>query len=252
MHRYGELVHQEKRKVTRHRSDVEILRKDQNAQNDEGRVDFPPRQAVRESRFRSVGPANRDRQPAFVPVADPYEDKNRQQCRQSEPTDRRLSERNDDQRGQQGPHSASGISADLEDRLCQSLTAARGKLRHPRGFGMEHRRTAADQPHRNQNPDKTRREGKHQQPGQRETHTAGQRVGAGMTVGEQTGHRLQQRRSELKDQCNEADLGERKIELLLEKRINRRDHRLHHIVQQMGDTDHQQNRVNRPARQGAV
>ena len=101
LHRYGELVHQEKRKVTRHRSDVEILRKDQNAQNDEGRVDFPPRQAVRESRFRSVGPANRDRQPAFVPVADPYEDKNRQQCRQSEPTDRRLSERNDDQRGQQ-------------------------------------------------------------------------------------------------------------------------------------------------------
>ena len=142
-------------KVTRHRSDVEILRKDQNAQNDEGRVDFPPRQAVRESRFRSVGPANRDRQPAFVPVADPYEDKNRQQCRQSEPTDRRLSERNDDQRGQQGPHSASGISADLEDRLCQSLTAARGKLRHPRGFGMEHTnrsRSAPPQSESRQNP----------------------------------------------------------------------------------------------------
>lgn len=69
-----------------------------------------------------------------------------------------------------------------------------------------------------------------------------------MEVGQPPGNRLQERRGELKNQRDEADLREREAEFLFEQRIDRRNDGLHHIVEQMGGTDHQQDRIDRSAR----
>ena len=69
-----------------------------------------------------------------------------------------------------------------------------------------------------------------------------------MEVGQPSGDGLQERRGHLEDQRDEADLGEREAEFLLEKRIDRRNDRLHHVVEQMRGADHQQDRIDRPAR----
>lgn len=54
---------------------------------------------------------------------------------------------------------------------------------------------------------------------------------------------LQQRRGHLENQRDDSDLGEREAEFLLQERVDGRDHRLHHVVQQVGDADHEQYRV---------
>ena len=115
-------------------------------------------------RRRCDGLACRYGQPPFVPVPDLNKYENSQQRGQCEPAD---------QSRQQRPHSASRVAADLKDRLCQSFAPARGELRYPRGFGMENRRTAADQADRRQNKDKAGGYGQREQSGQRETHPYG-------------------------------------------------------------------------------
>jgi len=52
----------------------------------------------------------------------------------------------------------------------------------------------------------------------------------------------------LENQCDEADLGKREAEFLLKERIDRRNDGLHHVIEQMGGADHQQDRIDRPAR----
>ena len=63
-----------------------------------------------------------------------------------------------------------------------------------------------------------------------------------MAVGIAADERLQDRGGHLEDERDETDLGERKTEFGFEQRIDRRNHRLHHVVEQMGDADEQQDR----------
>ena len=79
---------------------------------------------------------------------------------------------------------------------------------------MEDRRTAADQSDRHQNKRESGRGGEREQSAQRETHPHGQRIGSRMEVGQPPGNRLQERRGELKNQRDEADLREREAEFL--------------------------------------
>ena len=67
-----------------------------------------------------------------------------------------------------------------------------------------------------------------------------------MTVRQTSGERLQKRRSHLKNQRDDADLCECKAEFLFEKRIDRRNDGLHHVVEQMSGANHQQDRINCP------
>lgn len=73
-----------------------------------------------------------------------------------------------------------------------------------------------------------------------------------MAVGQTPRDRLEERRGQLEDQRNDTDLGKGESEFLLEERIDRRNDGLHHVVEQVGDANQEQNRVNRPARRRPV
>ena len=55
-------------------------------------------------------------------------------------------------------------------------------------------------------------------------------------------HWLQQRRSHLRGQSDQPDLLEIQVERGLEERVNRRNQRLHHVIQKMAETDGPENR----------
>lgn len=61
-----------------------------------------------------------------------------------------------------------------------------------------------------------------------------------MTIGVPSDERLQDGGSQLENQRDDPDLGERKSELFLDKRINGRNYRLDRIVEQMRETDGEQ------------
>ena len=164
------------------------------------------------------------------------------------PSDRVLAEGDHHQGGQQRAQRIAGIPAYLEDRLRQPLAAARSQLGHTRRLGMEDRRSPSDQADRQEDPHKPRSHGEQQQPHQREAHAHGERIGLRMAVGMQPDKGLQDGRSHLEDQRDESDLSERKAELLLEQRIDGRDDRLHHVVEQVRRASHQQDRIDRPLR----
>lgn len=110
---------------------------------------------------------------------------------------------------------------------------------------MEDRRTPSDQRHSHQNGHKTGCNGQKEEPNQREAHSDRQRVGPGMPVGITADKGLEKRRRHLEHKRNHSDLGKGKSEFLLQQWIDRRNDRLHHIVEQMGGTDHEENRVDR-------
>ena len=143
----------------------------------------------------------------------------------------------------------------LEDRLCQPFAPARCELGHARRFGVEDRRSPADECDGQKDRREAGGEGQREESRQRETHSRGQRIGSRMAVGIAADKRLQDRGGHLEDERDETDLGERKTEFGFEQRIDRRNHRLHHVVEQVGDADEQQDRIDRvggrsPARCG--
>ena len=66
--------------------------------------------------------------------------------------------------------------------------------------------------------------------------------GFGLPVGVDADERLQQRGGELEGERDQADLGEARGRNLLEQRIDRRQQRLHHVVEQVAEAQHQQDR----------
>jgi len=165
--------------------------------------------------------------------------------RRREPSHRVLSVGEDDQRRQQRSDGASAVASHLEDGLRQALPPARGHLRHARGFGMEDRRAAADQGHRQQDRRVSRGEGQTQQSGQRETHAHRERIGLRVAVGVRPHEGLEDRGGELEHQRDEPYLGEGESVALLENRVHGRNDRLDHVVEQMAEADREQNRVGR-------
>ena len=70
---------------------------------------------------------------------------------------------------------------------------------------------------------------------QGEQHAGGQQVRHGALVGVQADPRLQQRGGDLIDQGDPADLGEAQREVALEHRVDRRQHGLDQVVEQVGE-----------------
>ena len=89
---------------------------------------------------------------------------------------------------------------------------------------------------------------KQQQSGQRETHAQRECIRTGMTVGITPHKGLQDGGSQLEHQRNDTNLRKGKPELILYHRINGRNDRLYHVVQQMGKTDGEQNGISRALR----
>ena len=144
-----------------------------------------------------------------------------------------------------GPTALPAVASHLEDGLRQALPPARGHLRHARGFGMEDRRAAADQGHRQQDRRVSRGEGQTQQSGQRETHAHRERIGLRVAVGVRPHEGLEDRGGELEHQRDEPYLGEGESVALLENRVHGRNDRLDHVVEQVAEADREQNRVGR-------
>src|SRR5579875_2876154 len=66
-----------------------------------------------------------------------------------------------------------------------------------------------------------------------------------MLVGDHADHRLQQRCRHLERQCDRSDLEKAEMAIAFEQRVDRDDHRLHHVVQHVHEADRAQHAVMR-------
>jgi hypothetical protein len=74
-----------------------------------------------------------------------------------------------------------------------------------------------------------------------ESHSREQRVGLRTPIREMTNQRLKNGRRQLKRQRDEPDVREVQSEPRLQQRIDRRQHRLNHVIQQVRQTDRKKN-----------
>ena len=246
---YGhtELVHQEEREIARHARDIKVFREYQHDKNQKRCPDPALRQPA--CRRRNSMTLLRDGgQFHAIPSPHPCQYQRSQHCRHGKTTDSRLSERYDNQGCQQRPDSTAAISSHLENRLCQTLFTARSQLRHARRLRMKNGRAPSDDAHGQKYQHKIISKRKQQQSGQREAHAQRERIRTGMAVGITPHKRLQDGGSQLEHQRNDTNLRKGKPELILYHRINGRNDRLYHVVQQMGKTDGEQNGISRALR----
>ena len=80
------------------------------------------------------------------------------------------------------------------------------------------------------------------QPDERETHAEGQEIRLRANVRIEADQRLKQRSGGLKGESDEADLAEIQPKGGFQDRIERRHERLHHIVEEMAETDGEEDR----------
>ena len=85
----------------------------------------------------------------------------------------------------------------------------------------------------------------HDQADQRRAHAGDQRVGLRPAVRVHADDGLQQRGGELKRQRDQADLAEVEAVGVLDDGIDRRQQRLHHVVQQMREAEREDDREGR-------
>ncbi len=102
---------------------------------------------------------------------------------------------------------------------------------------MEHRGAGADEGGCEQQHPEMICERQQHEPAERRSHPDRQRVRAGLAVCVRTDDWLQQRRRDLERERQEADLPEAQGVGRLEHRVERRQQRLHHVVQQMAEAD---------------
>ncbi len=181
-----------------------------------------------------------------VPDPDPPQNDDRQKRDRREPGDRGLAERHHDQRRQHRTHRGAETAAELKYGLRKAVAPARSEARDPRRLGMEHSRPKTDQCRRDQDDRVSVGYAQQQQAEEGERHADRKRERLRLLVGEVSHHRLQQRGGELERQRDHADL--RKVEriAILQDRIDRRNQRLHRVVEKMRETDSDQHDIGRP------
>ena len=148
--------------------------------------------------------------------------------------------RDDDPGGEQRPDRASGVPADLENRLCEAVPPAGCEPRDSRGFRMKDRRARADERRGEQYGEVIWRDRERQQSEQSQPHAVAQRIRLRVLIGVNADERLQHRRADLVGQRYQADLGEIQIEFALQQRVDRNDQRLDQVVEEMRKTDRAQ------------
>jgi hypothetical protein len=143
-------------------------------------------------------------------------------------------------------------AAKLKHRLRKAVAAARGKARNPRRLRMKDSRPKSDQRRSNQNNSVMMRGAEQQQAEEGKSHANGERERLRPLIGEMTDDRLQQRGGELERQRDHADLREVERVIVFQDRIDRRDQRLHGVVEKMRKADCRQHDISRsrPGRLG--
>ncbi len=178
-------------------------------------------------------------------MPDPPQDDDRQKGNRGKPRDAWLAERHHDQCSQQRPHRGPEIAADLKHRLCEAEAPARSEPRDPRQLRMKHRRSKPDQGRRDQNDRILLRDAEQQQTEEGKSHADGERERLRLFVGEMSDQWLQQRGGELERQRDQADLGEVERIAFLQDRIDRRNQRLHGVIEEVREADAAQRDVGR-------
>src|SRR5579872_2541939 len=122
------------------------------------------------------------------------------------------------------------------------MRPAGGESGDPRRFRMKDRRADAEQRRPGDKRQVIRREGQGDEAKQGRAHAEGQRIGLRPAIGIETDQRLQQRSRDLIGQRQQPDLAEGEVEAALEDWIDRRQQRLHHVVEQVTEADRSKNR----------
>ena len=149
-----------------------------------------------------------------------------------------------------GPDRGAAIAADLEDALRKAEAAAGGEPRDTGGFGMEHAGAEADEAGGKQQRPEMGGVGEQDEAAQGRAHAAGERIGQRAAVGVDADQRLQQRGGDLEGEGDQADLAEIERVVLLEDRVDGRQQRLDHVVEQMGEADGEEDGERRGAAAG--
>src|SRR5258705_11115678 len=102
---------------------------------------------------------------------------------------------------------------------------------------MEDRRAEADKRRRAEHHREAARPRQQEHAEQRESHPRGERVRPRVPIRKEADEGLEQRTGELQHEGDEADLREIELEVLLEYGIDRRNQRLHHVVEQMAEAE---------------
>lgn len=230
----GELLHQVEGVEGLQAGHVEELGEHQGPQHQQGDRHLAPGQGV-----ARVGPHTGAEAGYMVgrPVPDPAQHQHAGQGGEGEPGGAALAVGHDDEGRQQRAEGRAQVAADLEQGLGQARPSPCRHARHPGGFRVEDGRADTHQGGRQQHQAEAVGLAQQQQPHQGEAHAHGQGVGLGPMVGVQADQRLQQRGRELVGQGDQAHLGEGEHQVLLEHGVNRQQHRLHHVVEQVGETD---------------
>ena len=115
---------------------------------------------------------------------------------------------------------------------------------------MKHRRSQSDQCRRDKNDCVLIGDAQEQQSEEGGPHADRERERLRLLVGEMSDHRLQQRCGELERQRDHSDLREVERVAVFKDRIDRRDQRLHRVVEEVRKTDSRQHDIGRACRSG--
>jgi hypothetical protein len=107
---------------------------------------------------------------------------------------------------------------------------------------MEDRGADADERGSRQHRSESSRHRQEYEPREGECHAGHERVGLRATVGHVADDRLQQRRGDLVRERDESDMSEVEREGRLEDWVDRRQQRLHHVVQEVTDAERAEHR----------
>ena len=179
----------------------------------------------------------RKRQAVAIPPADIEQEDHAEERDHREPRQARLAEGHHDQRRQQRPQRRTDIASDLKQGLSESIPAARGKPCDAGRFRMEDGRAQADHRGAEHEHGVGRGPCKHQEPAKGRAHADGQRERERTAVRIKPHHRLEQRGGDIEGERDDADLGEIEREGILQHRVDRRQQRLDHVVEEMGEAD---------------
>ena len=238
-----EFLDEEEGVIARHAGEVKILRENQGDQDGQGEEHFSRRErgsagAGFRRWFEPVGVLP-------VPMADFRQHDDSRQGGQGEPKDLDPSAGHDDERGQQRTEGGARIAADLKQGLRKTVPSARGHARHPRGFRMKNRRAHSDQGRGHENHGEVARQSQQHQAGERKAHPHGQGIGFRIPVRIEPDQRLQEGSGQLVGQGDQADLGKAEVKGRFQERVDRRQQRLHRVVEQVRKAEREKNRQDR-------
>ncbi len=178
----------------------------------------------------------------LVPASHHCEENDAGERQQREPGETLLAARQDEKRRDQRGERIAEIAADLKQRLRKAMRAARSQPSDAGGFGVEDRRTDPEQGRASQHDQKSRRKSQNRKAQQRAGHAERQRIRLRAVIGVEPDHWLQQRGDALIDQRDDADLREVEIEIALKHRINGRQQRRRHVVEEVAKRNRAENR----------